>query len=281
MKYTFTNDNGQKQISVIVDGVLHTIDGSHDNFDAVLAGCRAGDIAAVKAGIDLRSMYKNIMGSIGHGFTYDNDVLSYKGVPVSQSLARTILDQAKSGDVTPFVNFARRLNDNPSYRSQTLLFDWIMRHGLTLTENGKIVAYKGARLNENGDYVSIHSGFGIVNGEAYTGHLSNAVGNVVEVPRQRVDDNPNSHCSYGLHAGTYEYAKNFGKGVLLTVEIDPEDVVSIPNDGEKIRCSKYVVLATTEVEVVRPVWDGVTTDFEEDELCEECYETENYCFCGE
>jgi hypothetical protein len=54
----------------------------------------------------------------------------------------------------------------------------------------------------------------------------------LKCPRNKVDDDKEVGCSYGFHAGTVEYAKDFlgGSGRhLMIVEINPADVVSIPN----------------------------------------------------
>jgi hypothetical protein len=62
-----------------------------------------------------------------------------------------------------------------------------------------------------------------------------------------VDDNPENGCSYGFHAGSIDYAGNFGGSDrrVVIVKINPEDVVSVPNDCEcqKLRTAKYEVVA--------------------------------------
>jgi hypothetical protein len=69
------------------------------------------------------------------------------------------------------------------------------------------------------------------------------VGDVVRMPRGEVVDNPNAHCSHGLHVGTFNFAKGYG-GTMLLCKIDPENVVSVPNDssGRKIRVCVLEVL---------------------------------------
>ena len=114
------------------------------------------------------------------------------------------------------------------------------------------------------------------------------------MPRKQVDDSVDIGCSFGLHAGTYEYASNFGNGVTLTVRIDPANVVSVPRDCEyqKIRCSEYTVIATAEEPWTRSVvWDG-TADYDgyyeddDDAWGDECDHSEDpYCcetceYCG-
>lgn len=271
LRYSYTNDGGHRQITVILDNRPVIVDDSHANFGAVLNACRANDEVKAKGYLNLDNLYAVALAEIGEGFGYVDGQVTYDGDPVSANLSSAISSVlAEKGDVRPFANFAKRLAANPGYRSRNALFAWIERHGINIDENGFVVAYKGVTSNAAGDYVSITQGEGIVNGEKANGALRNNVGDVVEVPRHKVDDDPNSLCSFGLHAGTYKYANSFKQGVLLTVKIDPADVVSVPHDGHKIRCSKYEVVAVTETAwTATVVWDGdpyaVASDWDDDQ----------------
>lgn len=260
IRHRYVNNGGSQSLGVVVDGRVHVIDNTNIKFQAALAAVRAGDMTALRDALDLDALFRNALAAVSNGFAYTDGVITYNGVEVSGKLAEMIRSTIQSeGDVRPFANFAARLAANPSFNSRKALFGWIDRWGINLDRDGNLIAYKGVRVDENGDYVSITAGKGFVNGDAVEGHLRNNIGDVVEVPRQDVDDNVNVHCSYGLHAGTYNYASSFARGVLLTVKIDPADVVSVPNDGyEKIRCSRYEVIASVEGEFTDgTVWDGV------------------------
>ena len=91
---------------------------------------------------------------------------------------------------------------------------------------------------------------------------SNNVGDVVSMPREEVQDDPQTGCSTGLHVGTYEYASQFADGVLVRVAVAPEDVVSIPLDCEwqKLRACKYVVLETEDRPVDEFIYNGWTNN---------------------
>lgn len=260
IRHRYVNNGGSQSLGVIVDGRLHVIDNTNVKFSAALAAVRAGDSAALRDALDLDALFRNALTEVSNGFGYENGVITYEGVEVSGKLADMIRSTIQSeGDVRPFANFARRLAENPSYNSRKALFGWIDKWGINIDRDGNLVAYKGVMVDDNGDYVSITAGKGVVNGVPAEGNLRNNIGDVVEVNRAEVDDNINVHCSYGLHAGTYRYASGFARGVLLTVKIDPADVVSVPNDGyEKIRCSKYVVIASVEGEFTEgTVWNGM------------------------
>jgi hypothetical protein len=73
----------------------------------------------------------------------------------------------------------------------------------------------------------------------------NGIGELLEMPRNGVDDDANRGCSKGYHVGSLEYASNFGgaNAKLLIVRVDPADVVSVPHDcaHQKVRTCRYTV----------------------------------------
>jgi hypothetical protein len=163
--------------------------------------------------------------------------------------------------------FITKLNLNPSARAVNELYTFLEHKFLPLTDNGNFLAYKALRS----DYTDVH-----------TGKFNNSVDNVLEMPRNKVDDNKEVGCSYGFHAGTLEYARGFRpcNGKLVVVEINPADVVSIPTDCEcqKLRTCKYKVHSEYEVPLEDLAYESrYTTDDDEDVdrewddiSCEEC-----------
>ena len=78
------------------------------------------------------------------------------------------------------------------------------------------------------------------------------------MPRRNVCDNANIGCSDGFHAGSLDYARQYGNGGhLMVVEIDPADVVSVPLDcdQQKLRTSKYKVVSLFEKKLEEPMCD--------------------------
>ena len=62
----------------------------------------------------------------------------------------------------------------------------------------------------------------------------------------------------GFHAGSLDYAEGFGRGGnLMIVEINPADVVSVPNDSDcqKLRTCKYKVVSLFKRKLVEPLCD--------------------------
>jgi hypothetical protein len=124
--------------------------------------------------------------------------------------------------------------------------------------------------------------------------MDNSVGNIVEVPRSQVDDNPNNTCSHGLHVATMSYASTFGSGddKILDVEVSPSDVVAVPTDydGTKMRVCRFKVVAESQGVITKPLvtssYELSEVEFEDDGSCPSCGQDGvlgmSYCFnCGE
>lgn len=160
----------------------------------------------------------------------DNE-LFYKDLPVNNTLSDRIVEFFRKGyPVDNLVRFFERLQKNPSVRAQNELFNFLERNGLFITDDGYFLGYKGVDSN----YF-----------DKWSGTFDNKIGEIVTMPRERVDPNENAHCSVGLHVGTFEYASRYaGGGRLMLVKVDPADCVSVPNDGcEKLRTCRYQVIA--------------------------------------
>jgi len=179
---------------------------------------------------------------------------------VPYRLNNTILDYMDKGlPFDPLVKFAVKLNENPSHRSVNQLFDFIEHNHFTITEDGNFIAYKGVRSNFT---------------DCHTGTFDNSVGKVVSMSRNEVDDDPQRTCSAGLHASSFEYANTHfaqGDNILLYVEVDPADVVSVPVDYQfaKLRVCKYKVLGTTDFEFKENIHTTITSTEYSDEISDE------------
>jgi hypothetical protein len=147
--------------------------------------------------------------------------------------------------------FWRNLKANPSFNSRKMLYKFLEHNGHPLTEDGCFIAYRGVTE----DFKDLH-----------TQTFNNAVGQVVEVSRSEVDDNPNNTCSNGLHVACHDYAKGFGPK-LIEVKVNPKDVVTVPVDynGTKMRVCKFEVMAECENIRMEPVYQS----FEDQAMAEE------------
>ncbi|MCE3285930.1 MAG: hypothetical protein K0R70_2186, partial [Steroidobacteraceae bacterium] len=173
----------------------------------------------------------------------------FDGDEVHGTLVDTILRfMAEGEDFGPLVKFFENVAANPNDHSREQLYDWLLAQqrkdgGVTIDEDGMLVAYKGVRRDGDGSLVSGWAGKAIVDGVEVEGHIPNKIGSVIEMPRTQVVHDPASACSRGLHVGTFAYAKGYARGALLRVSVNPRDVVSVPTEagGEKVRVCRYVV----------------------------------------
>lgn len=202
---------------------------------------------------------------------------------LSATRSASTAEQTKVADLAwlSFGKFIENLYSNVNEHVRSQLFRWMTQEanrsgGFTLTDDGCFIGYKGCAGSAD-SAVSINHGTAIVNGVAHEGAIPNPLGAVVEMSRSNVNDDPAQGCSYGLHVGTYDYAKGWAQGVLLTVKVNPRDVVSVPTecDSQKIRTCRYEVLENVEVAYTAPVWVSDDYDWDDDDECED-----GYCDCG-
>ena len=170
--------------------------------------------------------------------------VSYKGEVIHNHVVGRILDFMREGlPYKPLTRFVEKLMENPSRRAVHELYAFLEHKSMPLTPDGNFLAYKGVR----DDFSDWHSG-----------RFGNKVGDVNEMPRNFVCDNADVGCSDGFHAGSLDYAEGFGRGGnLMIVEINPADVVSVPNDSDcqKLRTCKYKVVSLFKRKLVEPLCD--------------------------
>jgi hypothetical protein len=266
-------------ITVVLDGERHSINAGNLLFSKALDAYKADDwdafIACVNPEIRLKSLYASY-----EGIEVKDGNLYVFGDPVHSTLATRVISFLEHGlDCVHLFKFILKLNLNPSKRAVDELYTFLEHRALPITDNGNFLAYKAVRA----DYTDKH-----------TGKFLNTVDAVLEMPRNKVDDDKNVGCSYGFHAGTVEYAKDFMNrdGHLMIVEINPADVVSIPTDCQfqKLRTSKYKVVGEYEIDLTDPLYasrfetdqDGdvdLWDDDSDDEVCSDCLE-ESYGNCN-
>ena len=264
---THSQEHGT-QVTFSHNGKLYTAEDTHPKFEELLAVLHDFSfdkaVELVEFGARAASALTSLSERIkvrGANVYYDNERLYGK-------MAEDVLTFHNNGwSMAWLLNFVEKLMLNPNPNSREQLYTFIERHNLDILPNGDMLAYKGLRE----DFGSIHVGDGIVNNVEYTNaSLPNTPGAVVELARSRVDADPNSACSTGLHAGTWEYANSFARGKVVLVAINPRDVVSVPSDSDcqKIRCSRYAVMREVEGRVdVQEFYDeeipeGLTRDEE-------------------
>ena len=264
-------------ITVVLDGERHSINAGNGMFSKALEAYKVNDwdafIGCVNPTIRLKSLYASY-----EGIEVKDGNLYVFGDPVHSTLATRVLSFLEAGlDCVYLFKFILKLNLNPSKRAVDELYTFLEHRALPITDNGNFLAYKAVRE----DY-----------SDKYSGKFINTIDAVLEMPRNKVDDDKNVGCSYGFHAGTVEYAKDFmgREGHLMLVEINPADVVSIPTDCQfqKLRTCKYKVVGEYEIDLTDPLYasrfetnqDDDVDRWSDDEVCSDCLE-ESYGNCDD
>lgn len=251
-----TAHNGQRFLTFLnSDGELQTIDDSHPGYEDVVEALADNDVSYATHIARPLNLVGERLGSFDSDLRVSGNSVYYGHERLTNKLANMVLGYVRNGreGAEALANFVQRLYHNPNERSREQLFDWIERHGLTIDREGFIIGHKGVHTGRDGKFVSSSFGEADVNGITIRGQIPQTVGDVVTMPRSAVDDNGDAGCSSGLHVGTYDYASGFGS-VLLTVRIDPADVVSVPNDCDfsKMRVCRYTVIGVNTDRVEFP-----------------------------
>lgn len=286
--------SGRKGINATIEkdneNVIISISDDHPNWSQALEGFNnfsSGDFSNEELAtllndkINLKAAVeeniKNIEGTrmkvVGNSITVDFERID----PVLEGHILRLLDSnGKPKDKEnwkAYSNFVENLYTNQSKYVRDQLFGWLsyennFSNGFTLTSDGCFIGYKGCAGTVDAP-TSINSGTAFVNNVKHVGRIPNPIGAIVEMPRSEVQDDPSIGCSAGLHVGTYDFANNhFNQGVLLSVKVNPRDVVSVPVecDAQKIRVCRYEILESVEVAYTE------LTYFNEEET-----DSEDYC----
>jgi len=182
-------------------------------------------------------------------FEFRNGFLYFEDEQIATQPTDRIIELIRQGfPHQPMLNYLRNLYDNVSERAVQESYTWSSHKGLSITEDGMMVGYKGVRAHV-GDPITVKNGE-VKEGDLvdiYTGNtFRNNVGDKCVMKRRQVCDDHTKGCESGLHVGTYEYASNWAgsSGVVILVKFNPKDIVSVPSDCEcqKMRVSEYEVI---------------------------------------
>lgn len=227
------SDDGVGFITMVADGVPLNITSDNMGFAKAIEAFNESNWAKLFDLMSPEMAVKAFFLEYGD-VKVENGCVCFRDKQVHSTLVDRILrliGEENVEDALPFVKFLGRLQNNPSKRAVDELYTFLEHEGLPITSNGCFLAYKAIR----NDFKDV-----------YSGTFTNSVGTINEIPRNEVDDNFQIGCSYGLHVGTYSYAKGYmpSDGHLMLVEVDPADVVSIPSDSsyQKARVCKYKVV---------------------------------------
>lgn len=230
---------GGDSLTVVIDSTPYTVNKQSHTYQLVLNAVKSGDVDAVRSALNIRQHITQSLSKKSNDVVIDGNDILYKGMKVTGLISSRIFEVIRQGlDVTPMVRFLENLMDNPSKRAVDELFGFLEACKLPITPDGHFLAYKRVRA----DYKDCHSGT-----------MDNSVGQVLEMPRNMVDEDKNRTCSAGLHFCSYDYLQYFSGERIVVVKINPRDVVAIPADynNSKGRTCRYEVVDELPMDEVR------------------------------
>ena len=234
--YTLTNNS----ITVVLNNKVYTVSNGQPQWESVLEAIRNNDEKTLQ---NVLTVINTITSFTEGNVTVKDNQVFYRNVPLDNYVVEKVLDFARNKlPLQPILRFINNLMKNPSRSAVQELYKFLEHKNMPITPNGNFLAYKGVQ----NDYYSKTAGTIVVlKGQVKDGRIYNGVGEEIEVERNCVCDDRNVGCSAGLHAGSVTYATDFGRGgKVVIVEINPADVVSVPDDCscQKLRTCKYKVV---------------------------------------
>lgn len=222
---------GQSSISVFLDGEFNSIDNTHANYPILLDELRKApedrDLDYIRGMITIEKMLEQL--SIGRVTVFEDEI-HFDGRPVHNYMTQRMLEIIQQGlDITPWATFMDNVFANPASYAQDELYEWMEKADMPITPDGHFLAFKKVRA----DYTDCH-----------TGKFSNALGNTLEMDRDKCDPNRDRTCSTGFHFCSAGYLGSFGGQRVIVVKVNPKDVTSIPSDYSftKGRTCRYEVI---------------------------------------
>lgn len=216
-------------ISFHAAGKFNQVNVSNPQFTQIKELVKQGKLEEAAKLIDLKPQ---VLAAIaGSKAELRGNTVYFNGEAVHSILGQRIVSLSQQGfTIEPMLRFLENLMSNPSKRAVDELYGFLEVSKLPITEDGHFLAYKSVRQ----DFKDHHSGT-----------MDNSPGTVVRMDRNKVDEDKDRTCSYGLHFAAHEYARGFGAGGRMVVlKINPRDVVAIPSDynNQKGRACEYLVL---------------------------------------
>lgn len=215
-------------MTVMIDGKTHQVSRTHPRYRDIVEAYKQSRYEDLANLIDLQTTVR----TFGEGnLTVEDGVVKYRERILGKGLTKRILRMIEEGfDIHPMLAFLDNLMENPSFRAVEELYGFLERNELPITPDGHFMAYRRVTF----DFKDFH-----------TKSFDNSVGQVLSMPRNEVDEDKDRTCSNGFHICSLPYLKDFhaGEGHIVTVKVNPRDVVSIPVDYDftKARVCQFEV----------------------------------------
>lgn len=234
-------DNG---ITVFIDKKPHHVSVTSSKYKRVKKALKKKDWDKVESLIS----YGTAIKTFSQGkMKLDKGEVTYDGKVLPATLSTRIIKMVdEEMDLEPLINFVERLKANPSFNSAQQTYAFLEKNMLPITEDGFVLAYKTVSFaQESNKELGLKRGDLV---DSYTRTIRNNVGDIVEMERNEVNDDPNITCSFGLHGGSEAYYSGLHhsrNNVMLVIKVDPKDFVAVPkyhHEG-KFRCCRYEVIS--------------------------------------
>ena len=224
----------RNSITLIIDGEVRHLSKDHQFYNQILEEIHKEDIDWQKIST-LMNIRKSIINYVGENLEIQGNEFIWKNgnetlKVENNALVTRILDGYNEGrDVQYLINFFNRVLANPLESARQELFLFLEANELPITNEGLFLAYKKVTINYK---------------DCHTRTFDNSIGKIVNMPRKDCDTDRAQTCSYGLHFCSSSYLNCFGGDRTIIVEVDPADVVAIPNDynNAKGRTWRYRVV---------------------------------------
>lgn len=166
--------------------------------------------------------------------------VTYNGTVLTDQLADFLLEKFlrnphATDEFETWTRFIGAVNKSSSNHVVERLFTFLSHNDLHVTDDGEhVLAWKVVRSDFK---------------DKYSGTFDNSPGQILSVPHNKVEIDPNKACSKGLHVAAISYIGScFGStgDKLLICKVKISDILSIPydyKDGSKVRTCGYEVLA--------------------------------------
>jgi hypothetical protein len=243
--YIRSNTDGVQFITVFINGTPHVASTeTHSNFSEIVETIESGFA-------EIEEKVMNLISSKGKVDAFLNTVNRYSDQKLNLRLEDGVLSD-KDGNLqdelveslklspTAAAHFYRKFSAITRPNVKARLKNFLAKHAFHITEEGNILAYKGVKSN----FYSVNTGDAFCNGIRCSNEsIPNLPGDKLMMTPSMVDLS-DSACGAGLHAGSYEYAKDWSKGKIVLVEIDPRDIITVPTDCDmqKLRTFGYKVI---------------------------------------
>lgn len=249
--------------TLIFNGKVYTVNASDRYFKKF---CQFIDNSDPAGAIAYYSRKKDYAKNLPAPFSVREGKLYHDEDTTAQAISKRVIKMLKAGiDTKYMLRFLDNLYQNPSKRAVDELYGFLESNELPITANGGFMAYKRIKSDWT---------------DCRTGTLDNSIGQRVWMARNKVDEDKDRTCSAGLHVASLGYLKHFTGDILIAVEINPRDVVSVPTDydNSKMRVCEYTVIEQLDIAIVKgdkDAWDipvyGDLDDEDEDELGNWCH----------